>query len=108
MAKYRIRANGYLVIPVLAAIYVVCGIIYLRMLFDPSIPAADNPEAAIEFLHAYGLLFVCVFLYMMFLMAVNAALSRPVDFLFIAVLGGAMLLIFYFFYQWAKPHLIVA
>ena len=107
MTKYRIRANGYLVIPVLAAIYVVGSIVYLRLLIDPSVPAAENIDASIEFLHTYGLLFVCILPYMLVMMAVDATLSRPVDFLVIALLGGGMMLTLYAFYLWAKPHVVV-
>jgi len=106
--KYRFRANGYLIIPVLAAVYVAGGILYLHTLFDPSAPAAGNYEGVGSFFMATGLLMVGVFLYMMFMMAVNATLSRPVSFLVICVLGLAMISIFYLIGQWAKPHLGVA
>ena len=102
---YRFRASGYLIIPVLAAIYVVGGIFYLNTLFDPSAPAAGNYEDVGTFFLATSLLMVGAFAYTLFMMAVNATLSRPVDFLFILAFTSAMFLIFYLIGQWAKPHL---
>jgi hypothetical protein len=103
--KYRFRASGYLIIPVLAAIYVVGGILYLYTLFDPAAPAAGNYEDVGTFFLAIGLLMVGAIAYTLFMMAVNATLSRPVDFLVILAFTSTMFLIFYLIGQWAKPHL---
>ncbi len=103
--KYRFHANGYLIIPILAAIYVVGGILYLYALFDPSAPAAGNYENVGVFFLATSFLMVGAFACALFMMVVNATLSRPVDFLFILALTSGILVIFYLIGQWAKPHL---
>ena len=103
--KYRIRANGYLIIPVVAAIYVVSGILYLNTLFDPSAPAAGNYEGVGAFFLATGLLMVGAFVCALLMMVVNATLSRPVDFLLIMALTAGIFVIFYLIAQWAKPQL---
>ena len=102
---YRIRANGYLVIPILAAIYVAGGVLYLYTLFDPSAPAAGNYEDVGTFFLAASLLMVGAFACAFFMMVVNATLSRPVSFLFIMGFTSVIFVIFYLISQWAKPQL---
>ena len=103
--KYRIRANGYLVIPILAATYVSGGVLYLYTLFDPSSPAAGNYEDVGTFFLATSLLMVGAFAHTIFMMVVNAMLSRPVSFLFIMAFTSVIFVIFYLISQWAKPQL---
>jgi hypothetical protein len=103
--EYRIRANGYLIIPILAAIYVASGILYLYTLFDPSAPAAGDYGDVGTFFLATSLLMVGAFAYAFFMMVVNATLSRPVSFLFILAATSVILVIFYLIGQWAKPQL---
>lgn len=101
---YRLRANGYWVTTLLAAIYVVCGVLYLSTLFDPSAPAAGDYKDAGTFFLATGLLMVGAFACTLLLMTVNVTLSRPADFLFMG-LTLAILVVFYLISQWAKPQL---
>lgn len=103
--KYRIRANGYWVIPILAAVYVAGGVLYLYTLFDPAGPAAGNYGDVGTFFLATGLLMVGAFACAFFMMVVNATLSRPVSFLFIMTSTLVIFVIFYLISQWAKPQL---
>ena len=103
--KYRLRANGYLIIPIMAATYLVGGILYLYTLFDPSGPAAGSYEGVGTFFLATSFLMVGAFACAFFMMVINATLSRPVDFLFIMALTLVILTIFYLIGQWARPQL---
>ncbi len=102
---YRFRANGYWVTTLVAAIYVVCGILYLSTLFDPSAPAAGDYKDVGTFFLATGLIMSGSFACAMLMMTVNVTLSRPANFLFIMGLTSAIFVVFYLISQWAKPQL---
>ena len=103
--QYRFHANGYLIFPILAALYVVGGILYLYTLFGPSGPAAGNYEGVGTFFLAINFLMIGAFAYALFAMIINATLSRPVDILLIWTLTAGIIVILYLIGQWAKPQL---
>lgn len=104
-SQYKLQANGYLIVPVLAVTYVVGGMLYLCTLFDPSAPAAGDFEGVGSFFLATNFLMVGAFACALFMMVINATLSRPVNFLLIMAFTLGILAIFYLIGQWAKPQL---
>ena len=104
--KYRIRANAFLIIPCLSAIYVIGSIYFLSNMHGP-LATVDIADAPAIFLGT-GLIAILSLPYMFCLWMLNEIMVRRLPEWGIAVLTGAVLLVLYLFHHWSKQQLGVA
>lgn len=104
--KYRIPANGCLLIPFLSAAYAVGAIYFLSNWYGP-LSTVDISDAPTIFLGT-GLAAILSLPYMFCLWMLNEVLARRLPEWGIAVLAGSVLAVLYLFHHWSKSQMGVA